>query len=485
MRREFFLQVSFLLFINLLIKPFYIFGIDRTIQNVVETEVYGWYFAAFNFTYLFQIINDFGLQTYNNGKVAREGRITGIHLSNIVRIKSFLGLLYLLVVFLALVIFQYPAIRYSWILLLAANHLLNSWVLFFRSGISGMGHYLRDSLLSVLDKFLLILFCGVLLWVDWGQGPFQMIWLILAQFASLFVTVIVAGFEVYRLSERGNSAFHWPELRRMFRESLPYALVVFLMTAYTRMDAVMLERMLLEGAREAGIYASAFRLLDAVNMLGFLFAGLLLPMFSRLLAAGRSVEALASSGFRVLMSGALVLVVAVTVFSEQIMSSLYTEGGAYSARVLSALIWSFPFFCGSYIYGTLLTAGRFLRRMNLIFAAGLLLNLLLNLLLIPRYQAEGAAVATAITQFVMFVAQYALAHRVLLLSYDKKALLLLIFSGIALYWVSIRIILFFPVVWYMQFFLVLGIGLIFTFVAGLIKIDFFIKVVHSRKHSDV
>ena len=61
-----------MVFVNLLIKPFWVFGIDRTVQNKVGESEYGLYFAIFNFTYLFQILLDFGLQNYNNRQVASE-----------------------------------------------------------------------------------------------------------------------------------------------------------------------------------------------------------------------------------------------------------------------------------------------------------------------------------------------------------------------------------------------------------------------------
>jgi tripartite ATP-independent transporter DctM subunit len=67
------------------------------------------------------------------------------------------------------------------------------------------------------------------------------------------------------------------------------------MFAYTRLDAVLLERM--AGPAHADVYASAFRLLEACNMLGYLFASLLLPM---MVAAGhdraRSAGLIASAG---------------------------------------------------------------------------------------------------------------------------------------------------------------------------------------------
>lgn len=58
------------------------------------------------------------------------------------------------------------------------------------------------------------------------------------------------------------------------------------MNMYTRVDAPLMERMLVDGREQTNIYASAFRLLEASNVIGYLFAGLLMPMYARLLKAG-------------------------------------------------------------------------------------------------------------------------------------------------------------------------------------------------------
>ncbi len=70
MKREFFINIILLVGINLLIKPIYIFGIDRVVQNAVGKEAFGLYFAVFNFTFLLQIINDFGIHTFNNKHIS-------------------------------------------------------------------------------------------------------------------------------------------------------------------------------------------------------------------------------------------------------------------------------------------------------------------------------------------------------------------------------------------------------------------------------
>ena len=71
MRKKFAGNLLLLIFANVLIKPFWIFGIDRVVQNRIGLAEYGTYLALFNFSFLFGIVLDFGLSNFNNRAVAR------------------------------------------------------------------------------------------------------------------------------------------------------------------------------------------------------------------------------------------------------------------------------------------------------------------------------------------------------------------------------------------------------------------------------
>jgi O-antigen/teichoic acid export membrane protein len=66
-----------------------------------------------------------------------------------------------------------------------------------------------------------------------------------------------------------------------------------------------------------------------------------------------------------------------------------------------------------YIFGTLLTANRNLRELNLLALSAVLLNLVLNLVLIPRHLAYGAAVSCLVTQWYVATGQVYIAFRLL------------------------------------------------------------------------
>ncbi|PHN03606.1 oligosaccharide flippase family protein [Flavilitoribacter nigricans] len=412
MKREFLLNIGFLIVVNLLIKPFYIFGIDRTVQNTVEAREYGLYFTLFNFTFLFQIINDFGLQNFNNRHLSQHRQLLAKYFPSFLMLKFLLAILYLLVLYVAANLADYPDEYFHMLWLIGVNCILLSLVLYLRSNVSGLGWYRTDSLLSVLNRSLMIVVCGILLWNPAWKGDFRIEWFVYAQTFTLVLTALVAFAVIFRELKNWVFRLRPVYLLLILKKSYPYALVIFLMTVYTRIDGVMIERLLADGTREAGIYAMAYRLLDAANMFGFLIAGLLLPMFARMLRDRQSVFPLLNLSFRIVWVVSIGLAFAVFFFRERIMTGLYVEGDAYSGDVLGYLILSFIAASGTYIHGTLLTANGSMLKMNLIFVIGVILNVLLNCWLIPEMQALGAALATCITQFVVWLAQVELVRRI-------------------------------------------------------------------------
>lgn len=402
MKREFLFNLILLVFINLLIKPIYIFGIDLGVQNRIG-ESYGTYFALLNLAYLFQILNDFGIQSFNNRHISQHPQLLPKYFPNLLAIKWLLAGFYVAIT-MAVGIFAlgYTGEALPLLLVLLANQVLVQLILFLRSNISGLGHYRLDSLLSSLDKLLMVLSCGLLIWTDWFE--LTLLRFALAQTLALVCTVLV----VYLLLRRRavfrvkpSWAANWragrPAVISMFRQSLPYALVVLLMFAYTRMDAVLLERM--AGAAHADVYASAFRILEACNMFGYLFASLLLPMFARQLKSGESVRPLTSLSFKLIWAGSVTLAAAIFFAREDLLRLMMpARASTYRFEVLGLLIWAFVPVSVTYIFSTLLTARERMMQMNRFFLVGIVLDLALNLLLIPRWQALGSAAAAVATQ---------------------------------------------------------------------------------------
>ncbi len=476
MNREFLLNIILLLFINLLIKPVYIFGIDRNVQNVLPEGDYGLYFALFNFTFLFYILSDFGLQYFNSRHLSQHRQLLKKYLPAFLSLKALLALFYLLVVFLIAILLGYERRVFPFLLLLGLIQLLNSLVLFLRSNLAGIGKYRIDSLLSALDRLLLIFICGAILWIPAWRSQFRIEWFIWAQISSLSLTALIVFLILRRFTGRLRFRFKPALLRLIFKYTYPFALAVFLMTAFTRLDGVMLERLLADGAVESDYYASAFRLLDASNMLGFLFAGLLLPMFSRLAKKQEELLRLLRFSLQLIWAGALSLAGATIFFRKEIMVFLYENGGAYSADILGLLMLTFIAMSVGYIFSTLLAAMSKLHKMNYIFFWGFIVNLALNLLLIPNYKAGGAALATCLTQSGVVLAHIRLTVKELNLRIDYGLLArLFVYAGV-IFAINLSLYYWNGPAWGIRYLLGAALAVLSAFTFRLIDMRFLLKV---------
>ncbi len=406
--REFILNILLLVFINLLIKPFFIFGIDLTVQNRVGEE-YGLYFALLNLTYVFQILNDFGIQNFNSRYLSQHPQLLPKYFPNLLAIKGLLSIFYIVLTLgTAWGLFGYGRHELPVLLILLFNAVLVQLTLYLRSNVSGLGFYRLDSVLSSLDKLLMLATCGVLLWGNLPDVPLNIETFALAQTLALLLTALIVFVVLRKKADfpvRPSWARNWragrPVVLFLLRKSFPYALVILLMFAYTRLDGVLLERLLPDGKAHTEVFAGAYRLLDACNMFGFMVASLLLPMFARLLKSRgvAGVRSLASLGFNLMWAGSVTLATVVCLAREDLLHLMMpARASAYRWDTLGVLIWAFVPVSLTYIFGTLLTAHERLKAMNRVFVFGIVLNLSLNLLLIPRYQAFGTAVAAVLTQ---------------------------------------------------------------------------------------
>jgi O-antigen/teichoic acid export membrane protein len=284
------------------------------------------------------------------------------------------------------------------------NQVMASMILWLRSNISGMQFLFLDSLLSVADRLVMIIICSLLLWGGFAGGEFRIEWFIWAQTAAYFIVMCTALVIVVR---RGRVSGLKPDaavLRSIIVTGLPYALVVFSMTLYWRIDAVMIERLLPDGATETGNYAQAFRLFDAISMIPVMFGGLLLPIMTRGLASGESIRPLAAMAGRMLMVPLGIGAVTLATIPEEILDLLYASPADSAVDAFRLLMLALVPAGAIYIYSTMLTAAGRLKLLGVITASGMIVNIVLNWILIPALGPAGAATTALVTQTLVAAA---------------------------------------------------------------------------------
>jgi O-antigen/teichoic acid export membrane protein len=116
-------------------------------------------------------------------------------------------------------------------------------------------------------------------------------------------------------------------------------------------------------------------------------------------------------------------------YRQEIMQLMYLPADATAddlerigqyANIFPILMGSFFCLSTTYVFGTLLTANGSLKQLNIVAGAGVAINILLNLIVIPRFYAVGAACTSLCVQAVTAFLQYLLAKRILKLEIQGR-----------------------------------------------------------------
>lgn len=416
MNKKFLKNIIFLLFINLLIKPFWILGIDVAVQNLVGDTSYGLYLAISQFSYLFYILLDLGLTNFNNRNIAQNNQLLSKHFVGISQAKILLTVLYFLVIFILGWLIGYRGEQLKLLAIVGINQVLLSFILYVRSNISALLLFKTDSMLSVLDRVLMILICSFMLWSGFfPKEYFNVYTYIYAQTASYVITLGIAIAIVLKHTGKLTIRINIPFVIMIIKKSLPYALLVLLMSFYNRLEPVLIERLLPEdiAASQAGVYAKAWRLFDAGNNISYLFSVILLPLFAAIIKEKEDLQGLVKQSFSIMLSMTCIIAVLCIFYSHNFMEIMYPEqSNEEASTILKILMGSFVSISITYIFGTLLTANGNLKQLNIVAGCGVALNLALNFLFIPHFQAVGAAFTSLSVQFVTCVIQFFIAKNI-------------------------------------------------------------------------
>jgi O-antigen/teichoic acid export membrane protein len=406
MHKKFISDLILIVVLNLLIKPIAIFGIDAGVQNRVGTEAYGLYFSLLNLSFIFNIVSDLGINNFTTRNIARYPKVMPKYFGQILGFRMLLFMCYVVLTLSTGYIAGYRGEALYFLSVLILNQLLAMLIAYLRSHFGGLHLFKTDAIVSILDRLLLILLCGSAFFVESTLGGFKIEWFIWMQTISYAITLFIAfvllvkAIGIPRLQIKRTVSY------AILRQSLPFATLVLLMTLYTRSDSVLLERLHPNGAFESGIYAKGFRLLDAFYMFGMIFANLLLPLFARSLKEQQEkVLPLLRMASSLLIGGSILIAFICHFHAEKILGWIYHNELHQAAVPFQLIMWSFIGMSTSLIFGSLLTANGELKLLNYFSLFGVVLNIGLNLLLIPQLGSIGAAISCLITQGVMALVQ--------------------------------------------------------------------------------
>jgi PST family polysaccharide transporter len=216
--------------------------------------------------------------------------------------------------------------------------------------------------------------------------------------AALGAALLVRAFR-RSAPELGAGLWEREVAAALLHEGWPMLLASMGVIVYMRIDQIMLQNLGGGGSHSLGLYSAALRLSEATYMLPTAIVTAVFPHIVHSRTQGREVyESRLGRLFAVMTALALALAVPMTFLARPVVALLFGPSFAGAAPILAVHIWTTVFVFWGVLGGAWMVSEGLTRISPIRSLQGAIINVLMNLWLIPRYGGLGAAIATLVSQ---------------------------------------------------------------------------------------
>lgn len=200
------------------------------------------------------------------------------------------------------------------------------------------------------------------------------------------------------------------DLVRLLKYAWPFAIAGIVFKLNGSVDSIMLKIGVSDEA--AGVYGLAFKLTFALMVLPGSFATSYYPAMSEYFKESpEKMGPVFSRALQYMFLLSFPITAGTLVIGDTFVLRIWEDFGESIAPLMIFMV-ALPFLFANYPIGNLLNAANLQRRNTMQMLISLLINIVLNILLIPLYGVVGAALAQLISSIVLIILGFPLAYRV-------------------------------------------------------------------------
>lgn len=355
---------------------------------------------ALAFTMIFSVMADLGLSTLLVRDVSRDVLILKKYLGNMALMKGIIGLLTFISIVLIINLLNYPAQTVLVVYLIGIFIILTSFSQFFYSVFQAHEKMEFQSIGFIFSS--IFIFCGILIaiYLKLDVVIFALVYAISGVLVFIYSVLACAW------------KFHWPQLeidwkfwKYTFKTALPLSMAMVFSTIAFRVDSVLLS--LLQGNAAVGFYSAPYKLIELLMFVPMIYTTAILPVMSNNFKSSfDSIKKVYERSFKYFIILGIPIAALSTILASKIILLLYDSAYLPSVPALQILIWTVPLIFLTYICGTLFVS---IDRQDLVLKItfiSMVLNIVLNLILIPIYGFIAAAFVTVLTELIAFTLLY-------------------------------------------------------------------------------
>ena len=222
-------------------------------------------------------------------------------------------------------------------------------------------------------------------------------------------TLFLSGIYIYQ-QRLPKLSFSLRDNWKFFRSAFPIITILFFLQIYYNLDILMIGFYMDE--LKVGLYNAAYRIVMGVIILSTVLMQSVYPTFSKLYRENPlEVSKLLKKTLSLSIIISIPIGVAGTILSRPLMVTLFGSAFSDSKSAFQILVWSAMLALLAANYGYCLVACHQQKALAVSTGIGTAVNIILNMLLIPRLGIMGASLATIIAQVVMLIFQIAVFAR--------------------------------------------------------------------------
>lgn len=360
-------------------------------------QLTGKYFFATSIAAVAIVIMDLGLSSLLTREVAKSNERLSQLVSQVVTIKVLLAVLAGAAIFVSSALFISDGIIRHLIYIAFIIAIFDSFSLTFFGGIRAHQNLFYESLGAIFFQIIVMALGVTFITLHFDVRVILTALLAASAFNFAYSLIILRTKLGLRLRPDFNR-HAWFDLARLV---WPFALAAVFVKVYAYIDTIFLKFFVSDTA--VGLYSVAYKLTFAFQFIPLAFVAALYPAFSYFWQNDRaSLHATFSKACQYLLIISLPIVFGTYAVAPRLISDVYTTSYGGSTVPLLLLISSLPFLFLNFPIGSLLNACDRQRRQTWHLGVTMVVNILLNLLLIPLWGPSGAALASLMSTVFIF-----------------------------------------------------------------------------------
>lgn len=369
------------------------------ITRYLGKEGFGNYATVLAFLSFFAAVADLGLYHIATREISRPEADTNHIMSNIFTLRVLSSLTVFIIAPILVLFFDYSPEVKKGIILVAGS-------LIFSSGYQVLNGVFQKNL--AMDKVAVgelmgkaiqvgIVILAVKMELSFGWIVSSILFNMIASFLLLFF--LAKKFVNIRLE------FDFAYWKRFLKESLPIGIGAVIVFVYFKMDTILLS--IMKSGADVGIYNAAYKVVENIIFFPAMIIGLIMPIMAGTIFADRKrFEEVSNKTFKIFVILVVPLILGALFLADEII--MLIGGGQFgeSADVLRVLVFALAAVFFGVFFNNILIAGNLQKKLMLVWASAAILNVSLNIWLIPKFSYTASAYISVLSELTVAVMSF-------------------------------------------------------------------------------